>query len=149
MVTIDLKSPDLLPSTKHFQNVKKSLQHPLLSNISFHFTWIASSPEVCPSSIAKYFSDKSYNIKLCQNELNSHQEYFSKLPEIPDNLQEDTLEEIVEFIGMVTLGCDLEPKEELSSYVSPDGIEMGSARILNIQGFIPCESLLKLVMEAK
>ena len=50
---------------------------------------------------------------------------------------------------MVTLGCNLEEKEGMSSYVAPDGIEMGSARILDFHGMVSCESIFNLMKEIK
>lgn len=73
-----------------------------------------------------------------------------KFPKIPNISEICGIEEIVEFIGLHSLGCDLELEDVIESRENDfEYEEVGSARILNWRGFFSCERICELVRELR
>lgn len=62
-----------------------------------------SVQDVCPSSVAAWFSEGSYRVKSCANQFHRKTVYDVKVPDY----QENCLTDLLEWVGMVHLQCDL------------------------------------------
>lgn len=108
----------------------------------------------CPSSIAKYFSEKGYAVKLLQTKRAHHQEYSLAVPLLgkddakplaPDEGFYATPDDVIEFIGMASLGCDREPNDYLNSYCcNGRSREVGQATVVQWRGLFTCQSVERL-----
>lgn len=134
VVTLDLN--DVRFGTKSHDRIKKCLTK--LAKINLILTWHPSNENVCPSSIAKYFANLNYDVKLCKVNHKSRTNYSITAPIIDfidSNI--DDCHDYVEWIGMVTLNADLDQTSEyLSSYklLEPNQL-YGQLKILEWRGF--------------
>lgn len=112
-----------------------------------------SDSQVCPSSVAKYFSEKGYTVKLMQTKRSQHQEYSLDLPLLgKDDLSAETPTEfyatpsdVLEHIGMLSLGCDRQPNGYLNSYrCHGRSVEVGQATVVQWRGFFTCQSIERM-----
>lgn len=135
--------------------LQEGLKHESLANKSIYFTWQApSGTTVCSSSIASYFSGIGYNVKLCKSKVVKSPLYGLRFPEIPTNLNSpensDLLSTVAEYIGMVTLGCDLEEKEAVTSYQHPENVvDIGKGQLINCRGFFNSEFVFNLIQQIR
>lgn len=136
--------------------LQQGLKHESLAKKSIYFTWQApSGTTVCPSSIASYFTtDVGYNVKLCKSKVVKTTMYGLRFPEIPTNLNSiestDLLSTVAEYIGMVTLGCNLEENEAVTSYQHPENvIDIGKGQIINCRGFFNSELVFNLIQQIR
>ena len=121
----------------------------LFNGVAVNFMWDSSSPEICESSIAKYFSDSGHKIKLCKNKFLTNSEYGLKFPTISSDATLMRFLEVSEYIGMVLLGCDIEGND-LSSYQLPnDCVDVGRGKVIHCKGFITQHSLCRLINEVR
>lgn len=120
--------------------------------------WQSIDSTVCSSSIAKYFVDKQYKCELVETTVKSHQEYSLKMPEIGEDTNEQELSgnfyasphEIVEYLGMLTLGCTRDADSYLNSYQCLGRtIEMGQAKVIQWSGMFMCSTILMLLNELR
>lgn len=156
-------NPELRNGTKYYERVKRALGHSHLTPFSFRINWDPpelSNPIICPSSVAKYFSDKGYKIKLGMTEMKQHQEYSLKMPLLgrdePTPKNEDIVEfyvtphELIEYIGMLSLECNLVQSDFINSYQCPGRfMEIGSAKVLQFRGFFTYETITQLFSSLK
>jgi Ribonuclease P 40kDa (Rpp40) subunit len=119
----------------------------LVPETSVNFLWTPQANDVCPSSVAKYFSDASHNIKLCKNKFLETPEYGLKFPTITDD--EFCFPEISEYIGMVLLGCNV-GETDFSSYRIPDdNVDIGRGKVIHSKGFIAQKTIQQVIDEAR
>lgn len=154
-IRIDLKNPELRAGTKYYQRVRQALSHSLMPRFNVLVNWASPADSlVCTSSVAKYFADKSYAVELMPTQMFHHQEYSLQMPLLgQDNTDDEqpfyaSEHEIVEYIGMLSLGCNLMPTESyLSSYTPPNDCrtcEIGSAKVIQWRGFFSSDILCQL-----
>lgn len=126
------------------------------------FSWEPPVSTVCTSSVAKFFSEKSYTVKLVPTEMKQHQEYSLRMPllgqdvEAMQMMKAESIDffasphELVEYIGMVSLSCSLDQQEYLNSYVSQGkSVAIGSAKVVHWTGFFTTAVVLSLLTELK
>lgn len=113
---------------------------------------------ICPSSIAKYFSDLGYEVVLKQTECKTSLEYGLKMPRLgPEsndlvdlNGQSNfyaTPHELAEYAGMLALSCNFEPTEYLNTWsFTGHTVEIGSAFVIRLKGLFPC-NLVKMLFK--
>lgn len=113
---------------------------------------------ICPSSIAKYFSDLGYDVNLIQTNCKTNIEYGLKIPLLgpeSDDLTEingtsdfyATPHELVEYAGMVALGCNMEQTEYLNTWsFSGHSMDVGNALVIRLKGLFSCE-LIKMLFK--
>lgn len=142
VVKVDLKNckPD-----KFHKRLKERLS---IIKTTLIIKWQPDEENICPSSIAKYFHECGCVVKECSNEFISRTEYSIKIPEF-DNI-EDAIdsEEMIEWLGMLCLGCNLEnecPDDYISSYQSPQpNTVVGQTKILQWRGFFSSQEIKNL-----
>lgn len=154
VVEVDLKNPDFHPGKSHYQQVKSAFtQLPLA--FSFWFLWLPDDPDVCPSSIAKYFHDRGYNVNECVAAVNQavQEDAFMPFPGPP--VEETGLddqaaepEDLLEWIGCQMLGIRLKREETaLSGVVEPrHGTAVHNLCCAQTSGFFP-PSLIHLLID--
>lgn len=144
-VKIDLKT------MKNKDKVRSGLQK--LESFDFYITWEPNNEDICPSSIAKYFSDQNINITVHSLKTKN---ISPSLTEIP-TLKDVDAEEMVEWIGLLAHEVDVSPTEPyISTYSQPESenaLKTGRMSILIVKGFITpsllcrvCEKLSEYVM---
>lgn len=156
-----MKRKELTTTTKYYGRLEKALSNAALSKFTIRVLWDpprvkATEKPVCPSSIAKYFSDLEYNVNLNQTECKTSIEYGLKMPILGrdcDDLVEvngqqkfyATPHELTEYAGMLALGCNLEQTEYLNTW-SFEGhtIDVGSALVVRFKGMFSC-NLIKMI----
>lgn len=137
---------NLLQDKLELSKLKAEIQD-LVSETAVNLMWSPHADDVCPSSIAKYFSDNDHNIKLCKNKLLDRPEYGLKFPTITDD--EYCFPEISEYIGMVLLGCNVE-ETDFSSYKIPnESVEIGRGKVIHCKGFIVQRTIQQVIDEAR
>ncbi|CAG9862731.1 unnamed protein product [Phyllotreta striolata] len=144
-VCIDLADEKLLSNKKKLRRLKSRLK--ILKPFTVLLSWEPPKEDVCPSSIAKYFSEVGYNVKQCVPALHSHTANV-RIPGIQfpavDKLDVSTF---VEWLGMVSLSCDLEQDEQqyLSSYFGPDTDceDVKPVRCFRLRGFFTSTSIIQ------
>lgn len=128
---------EVMIDLKHLKNVNK-LKHILgkLGKFDFYLIWEPSSKTICPSSIAKYFHEKHIIVTVCTLKTKI---VVPEITEIP-SIEGAEIDEIVEWVGMVSYGANLAPEESyVSTYSLPESAEpLQSSRlsILIVKGFL-------------
>lgn len=162
-VEINLKSPDLGTTTKYYARLQNALSNDTLGTFTVRFTWEPPREKdekeaICPSSIAKYFSDLGYEVELKQTECKISLEYGLKMPRLgpeSDDLIEingqsnfyATPHELVEYAGMLALSCNLETSDYLNTWsFSGHTVEVGSALVIRLKGLFTC-NLVKMLFK--
>lgn len=134
--------------TVNFTKLKEELKD-CFGETPVNFMWDPISNDICPSSIAKHFSDSGHQIKLCKNRIVTQPEYGLKFPNIDHDADADRFIETSEYIGMILLGCSVE-ENDFSSYRLPDDcIDVGRGKVLHCKGFITQHSLKKLINDIR
>ncbi|XP_045499045.1 ribonuclease P protein subunit p40-like [Colias croceus] len=127
-VRIDLKD------IKRSEKLKNALSK--LELFNFYISWEPHDENICPSTIAKYFSDKNYT--LSQHALQA-KNLSPEVTTIPSLIEID-IDEVVEWLGMLAHNANLTPEENyISAYYVPDsGTNLQSTRVavLIIKGFM-------------
>ncbi|XP_045118627.1 ribonuclease P protein subunit p40-like isoform X1 [Portunus trituberculatus] len=154
VVEVDLKNPNFYPGKPRYQQVKNAFtQLPLA--FSFWILWVPNDPDVCPSSIAKYFHDLGYSVSECAATLSQNvlEKAFMPFPGPPveeAGLDEQIAEpeDLLEWIGCQTLGIRLSQKESvLSGVVEPrHGTPVNNLCCAQSSGFFS-PSLIHLVIQ--
>lgn len=156
-IKLDLNHPDLRSGTKYYDRVKNALSHELLSDISLRICWTPLDSSICKSSIAKYFADRQYDVQLVETQMKVHQEYSLNMPLLGENTPVDngeklfaTPDELIEYVGMLSLSCNLERDEYLNSF-NCDGrsVNVGGAKVIRWNGMFDCHTIVQLLEELK
>lgn len=154
-IRLNLLNPDLSPDTKFYQRVRNALTNDQLPRMSMRIAWQPpADSQTCPSSVAKYFVDRGYAVRLMQTDQRQHQEYSLDVPLLgkDDDVTPDarlgfyaTPGDMIEFIGMVSLGCNREPNDYLNSYrCRGRSTAVGNATIVQWRGMFTCTTVERL-----
>lgn len=162
-IEIDLKSNELATTTKFYGRLQTALSNESLSTFTLNVTWEPPKERdehkrICPSSVAKYFADLGYDVKLIQTDCKTSIEYGLKVPLLgpeSDELVEvngngdlyATPHELAEYAGMLALGCNLETSEYLNTWsFSGHSMEVGNALVIRLKGLFSCD-LIKMLFK--
>lgn len=140
-----------LKNVGNIDKIRRGLSKMELCN--FLINWEPHDDSICPSSIAKYFHDKSYEVSVQNVEFNKLSPFVDSIPSIADV----DMDELVEWIGMLAIGGDMAEKEMyISTYRPPESdhtIESNRISVLIAKGmFTPtiinclCNKLAEYVM---
>lgn len=138
VVKINLNSEIFEPGKPNYE--KTRLQLSKLQNFDLLISWKPPSENVCPSSVAKYFHDLGYIVKLCSPTYRTHTEYSVKTPQIDlDNFDTNDSHELLEWLGMVALQGDLTSgslDNFITTYEAPEpNITLGQVKVVHWKGF--------------
>lgn len=106
--------------------------------------------------MAKYFSELGYSVDLVQTDCKIQHEYGLQIPLLGPDKDEPTdlngtvsfyatPHELVEYVGLVTLSCDLDKREYLNSwFFSGHAIGIGSTQVVQLKGMFTREMIDRL-----
>lgn len=110
-----------------------------MKKVTVIIIWHPNNENVCPSSIAKYFSNISYNVHLCEPKTKSLTNYCVKVPLLDlENFEQDDCEDFMEWLGMLSIQANMENDNEeyISSYETPEpNKELGQVKVTEWRGF--------------
>ncbi|CAH2252426.1 jg2022 [Pararge aegeria aegeria] len=119
---------------KSIDRVKTALQK--LKTFDLNISWVPDSENICPSSIAKYFCDKNYQVSTHSMAI---QRVTPDIKVVP-TLDSSDIDEVVEWIGMLAHNADLAPTESyISTYSEPEclaPIKTSRISLLIVKGFL-------------
>ncbi|XP_030021687.1 uncharacterized protein LOC115441168 [Manduca sexta] len=111
-INIDLKSIKREKYVKLFESLSK------IEPFDFYVSWEPTNPEICPSSVAKYFHDRNIKVTLESMQVKT---FLSTVPSIPW-IEDLDIEELVEWVGLLAHKAPINTKEGyISRYVHPEG----------------------------
>ncbi|KAJ8723089.1 hypothetical protein PYW08_003001 [Mythimna loreyi] len=123
-----------LKTIKNYSKIRSGLQK--LEQFDFYVTWEPDNEDICPSSIAKYFSERNVNVSVHSLKIRHVSPSINEIPSIKDV----DADEMVEWIGLLAHGADVSPTEPyISTYNQPDSenaLKTGRISILIAKGFI-------------
>lgn len=104
-----------------FKSQKKSYNHTHARLEAFDtFTllvrWEPDDERLCPSSIAKYFVGRGLQVECCTPKLATKRQHVTHIPK-PDDRH---IDELVEWMGMIAVGGDLNPENDFISMYEYD-----------------------------
>ncbi|XP_058444821.1 ribonuclease P protein subunit p40-like isoform X2 [Malaya genurostris] len=145
VVQIDLKT--LRPESKHYERIRARLGREILGQFNVQIAWTpppktGDSGVICPSSVAKYFADDAtgaVKVELMPTLVKTHQEYGLKVPVFSLTEPHDEVycnaSELIEYMGMLALSCDLEEQDYVNSYdFCGERVEVGNAKVMHWRG---------------
>lgn len=133
-------------ATNELEKIRKELQNEMIDKLDMCFQWKPESTDICESSIAKFFTNMNYDVKALTNLNTQNNLYNLSLPEIPlDNDDDDDndyeLTELMDFVALTMLDCDLS-ENSFSSYRAPvKMVEINKGQCLHFKGFISKRAL--------
>lgn len=142
-INIKLNDSTLTSSTNLYKKLKEGLSKDVLQKLNLTLFWSPPNNSVCPSSIAKYFTDLGYEVEQHEIEAKLSLNKTFRIPKI----DKDYIHEIVEYVGLNLLECETEDLgENLVIYV-PE-IELGEPKdtvICHFKGLFTIDFLEKLL----
>ncbi|XP_050309420.1 ribonuclease P protein subunit p40-like isoform X2 [Anthonomus grandis grandis] len=146
-VNVDLKDSKLVPGKPYHTKVRKALNS--LEKFNVIVSWLPpTNSNVCPSSVAKFFDNNKYVIKLCEPMFKSFVAYSLNMPTLEQNVDSSDVIDFIEWMGMVSVEGDLtgESGDYVSSYQTPlPNVPIGQVRVLVWRGFYQADDIRKLV----
>lgn len=162
---INLKNKDLKSTSKLYARIQTALNHETLSAFDIRLSWEppkdpANSQTICPSSVAKYFSDLGYEVELSQTETDMTQKYRLNIPLFGKDVDQPatgqipefyaTPHELVDYVGMLALDCSFAKQDCLNTWTIPGKSKhVETAMILKLTGFFTCELITNLMIALK
>ncbi|XP_022193780.2 uncharacterized protein LOC111051554 [Nilaparvata lugens] len=148
-IVIDLKKPCFEPGKSNYDRTKRSLSKFNPVNLEFIIAWETHDEKICPSTIAKYFSDKGYTVQQCEPHFKYRVDKGIPVPELGETPQQ----ELLEWLGAHSLGVfrkdnsftSVETSEYLSSYAAPNDCTKSEKTVLfQWTGFFTRKKILDL-----
>ncbi|KAK9882486.1 hypothetical protein WA026_021828 [Henosepilachna vigintioctopunctata] len=149
IVTVDLKSDDFKSGKCNYERTKSCLQK--LKNFDVILSWEPPEKEICPSSIAKYFSDLGYPVELCKIRHHRKTAHSLMVPVIPnlDEFDDEASANFIEWLGMLCIGGSLNERLDfISTYSIPEpSTYTGEVKILQWRGFFSSKDVARLIKQ--
>lgn len=147
VVSINLNSVEF--GHKSYVKLVKALGK--LPKFTLLFSWQPNNEDVCPSSLAKYFADLKYKVKLCKPRQESRTSYSVKVPVI--DFEQFEIEDgfkLIEWLGMCSIEANFDLDEYFSSYKTPEpNIEYGQVKFVQWRGFYSKKQIESFVNRLK
>lgn len=146
VIKIDLRNSKLQPGQRSFKRIKAALDS--LEKFSLILSWLPPEDTICPSSVAKFFNDLNYNVKVCKNNFKTHVLYSINSPIIlKEDISENEIIDFAEWLGMVSIDGDFLGSFDnyVNTYEAPEpSIVLSQLRFLQWRGFFLPEHIEKL-----
>ncbi|XP_029170706.1 LOW QUALITY PROTEIN: ribonuclease P protein subunit p40-like [Nylanderia fulva] len=150
VVKINLKDEHFVPGKKNYERTRIALEQRLKQSFEVIVSWDPPRTELCPSSIAKWFHIRSYDVYLC------HETFFQKTKyslTIPTLQEECNLDKFFEWLGIFSIGGDLsngEMDNYVNAYECPSpSIEIGQVQHLQWTGFFTRKKMHEMYIALK
>ncbi|KAL6267111.1 hypothetical protein P5V15_000190 [Pogonomyrmex californicus] len=138
IVRIDLTNESFVPGKKNYERVRIVLKERLKQKFDVIVSWDSPETKVCPSSIAAWFHEHNYTVRLCQQKLSHRTEYSVSIPTYEDKYDMNDIN-FFEWLGVFSIDGDLSTKEEndyVNTYQCPSpSIHVGQIQYLQWTGF--------------
>lgn len=166
-IRLNLLDPNLRPDTKYAARVRNALRSEELPRMRMRIVWQAPEEqraEICASSVAKHFADAGYAVRLVQTEHVQRPEYSLRVPLLGrdgvvatsnggDEAAAElfaTAADVIEYAGMVSLGCEMEADSYLSGYsCAGRSRDVGQAAVGVWRGMFTSETVQRLLDELR
>ncbi|XP_072753537.1 ribonuclease P protein subunit p40 [Anoplolepis gracilipes] len=136
VITIDLKSEKFVPGNKIYERTRIALEQRLTQSFDVIISWDPPRTNLCPSSIAAWFSARNYDVYLCSQTFFSKTKYSLTIPTLQEGYN---LDKFFEWIGVFSIGGDLsngETDNYVNTYKCPSpSIDIGQVQHLQWTGF--------------
>lgn len=142
---------------RNMQRVQWCLKNNL-KKFTMLFTWKPPEEKICPSSVAQYLASLGYEIVLCKPKNTTRKDYNVAVPLINNFDKDDSdpsyeLAELTEWLGMYSLGADLEigaPNNYVTTYEVPTPNRVyGQVSFLKWTGFFSHHVVVNLCNELR
>lgn len=147
VLNVNLKEERLEPGKPKYEKLKTRLE--TLGRFTVIVQWQPCKQDVCPSSVAKYFSDIGYKVKVSLPSFTSNTIYSVNVPRVPFTGDDGDVVDFVEWLGMVSLDGDLgtdDPGNYRTSFVTPEPNEKyGQVKFLQWRGFFTVTKIKELI----
>lgn len=138
---IDLRDTALLTATNYRATIKHALTS--LPRLNMQLVWQPPQNNICPSSIAGYWTTLNYAVTPAKCASLLREELTMKVPTF-DDLTESA--EMLEYLGMLTMDCAQTADEYLSSYqYEGDTIRVKNVQVVKLKGFFTPDMVIKLL----
>lgn len=162
-IRLNLLDPNLSPDTKYYARVHSGLSNDALPRMDMRIVWQPpADSRACSSSVAKYFEEAGYRVRLVKTERRHHQESGLRVPLLgrDDDVSSSaaasvpeffaSAADVVEYIGMLSLNCELEADEYLSGYrCLGRSAEVGYATVAQWRGLFTTDTVWRLLEEMR
>lgn len=131
---MDLLKDRFEPGKKNYERTKICLEK--LKDINLLIYWEPPNEEICPSSIAKYFHDLDYCVKVCIPEFTVRTDYSVKVPDF--EVENNNGDDFVEWLGAFSVQANVDGSVDdyISTYETPTPFtEYGQVKFLQWRGF--------------
>ncbi|XP_014467541.1 PREDICTED: ribonuclease P protein subunit p40-like [Dinoponera quadriceps] len=136
VVTINLKEECFIPTKKNYKRVRVALEERLKQNFDVIVAWDPPGTNLCPSSVAAWFSAHGYDVRLCRQTFSRRAEYSLTVPTI---LEEGCdIDKFFEWLGVFSIAGDLsgETDDYINTYKCPSpSVNIGQVQYLQWTGF--------------
>ncbi|EFN83753.1 Ribonuclease P protein subunit p40 [Harpegnathos saltator] len=135
VVTINLKDECFIPTKKNYERVRITLEKRFKQNFDVIIAWDPPETNLCPSSVAAWFSTHGYNVCLCHQMFSQRTEYSLMIPTLQDGCD---IDKFFEWLGIFSIAGDLSDETDdytnTYKYLSPS-IYVGQVQYLQWTGF--------------
>ncbi|XP_032689904.1 ribonuclease P protein subunit p40-like isoform X2 [Odontomachus brunneus] len=100
VVTINLKDECFIPTKKNYERVRIALEERLKQNFDVIVQWDPPETNLCPSSVAAWFSTHGYNVYLCRQIFSQRTEYSLTVPTLQDGCN---IDKFFEWLGVFSI----------------------------------------------
>ncbi|PSN57583.1 hypothetical protein C0J52_00533 [Blattella germanica] len=121
-VQLDLKGEQFTPGKKNYERVQQCLKENFQLKMNCLIAWDPPEEKICPSSVAAYLSSRGYKVSLCEPVFSKQVSYNVKFPEYPQDTDDSSILELMEWLGGFSIGAELEPDESdsfVNAYTCP------------------------------
>lgn len=152
VVNIDLVGAHFHPGKKNYQRVEWCFTDRLNLVFDFIAAWVPFDIEICPSSIAAYFSSSGLMCTVGVHRMKWPKSRHMLVPHI-DKDASDTesccMQEFHEWLGFVACGCDTSDEEYISTYRCPEPNTNGTVLLASMSGFCTPESIIQATTDLR
>ncbi|XP_011862819.1 PREDICTED: ribonuclease P protein subunit p40-like [Vollenhovia emeryi] len=137
IVRIDLKDENFIPGKKKYESVRTALEERLKQTFDVIVSWDSPGVSVCPSSVAAWFHERKYVVRVCCQKLFHRTKYSVEVPTYKDKGNECD-KNFFEWLGVFSIEGDISEGDEdyANTYqCSLPSVHIGQVQYLQWTGF--------------
>lgn len=147
IVRLDIKHDSFTANKKLYNRTRQCLTE-RLETFTIILSWIPAEENVCPSSVAKFLSDRGCSVSLCRPECIKRSQKNVIVPNIRENSSLFSSSELAEWLGMFSLNADLDSSAfdaYINTYEVPeDTVVVQHVQYIQWRGLFTREQVRKL-----